>query len=445
MMDIPGLSLRASMAFLRQRVGVNDASAIKALSNRLACAPFALELAAAYINQRNISIDDYRRLLIPALDDAGLADEAAANLSLNALSSEDPEAYDLLKQAAWFSPDDIPLDIIQIPAVDASVFMGKVSALQKYSLIEIAGEVFKIGRLIQAVIQKRLTLPEQRHSVAAAIESLNKMFPSKTEDYRYWPACSRLLPHVVEVIHHAERLKVHLESAPRLLNQAALYELRRGQLSEAERMLQLAIEIGLRVYGPSHHKLAKYVSNLSGILKEQGNLDVALDLAQRALQIDEAVLGEDHVQVAVHSGNLGQILQSKGDLDRAFHFARRALETSNRTQGEENPQAAVRNYNVGQILRLRGDFHGAREFCSRALQLAEKHFGSDHPKVADFAESLARIYWSIGDLISAEHYAKRAVRINEQFYGEEHWKFIACARHLDHIVVAMAKRTNSES
>jgi len=67
-----------------------------------------------------------------------------------------------------------------------------------------------------------------------------------------WPACARLLPHVLVVIDHAQALDVEAETAARLLNEAAAYLRSRAQYQQARQLQEQALAGFRWVLGDDH-------------------------------------------------------------------------------------------------------------------------------------------------------------------------------------------------
>jgi tetratricopeptide (TPR) repeat protein len=435
LVEVPGFSRRDAAVYLGQSTGSSDLDGAIALGDALAHNAQALAFAAAMIKRWKISIAVYRQLLPAACTNSPDAIVAAGQVCLDAVSSEEPESWALLQCAIWMSLQNIPKALLHSNPEDALAIPQHLALLESYSLLETSVQAIRIHRSTREIVQARLNTEEQRYWAGVAADRINQKFPSKTDDFRYWPVCSRLMPHVVETLAHAEQLEPVPAAVPRLLNQSGLFELRRAQYSRAEQLLRRALRLGERMYGQGHHKIATYAGNLSTVLKEQGNLDQALALALRALHIDEQVFGEAHVSVAVRCGTLGQILQAQGDLHGALSYYQRALEVGDRVQGQRHQQSAIRSYNLAQAFMLLRDFHGAARFCLRALQTARETFGEDHAKVADFAGTLAQIHRALGDLDLALQYARQAVSINKDFYSPEHWKVAASERRLEQLTL----------
>ena len=66
-------------------------------------------------------------------------------------------------------------------------------------------------------------------------------FPDESWEVATWPACQRLLPHVLAATEHAERLEVAGEEAGWLLDRASSYLRERGQYRQARPLAERAL------------------------------------------------------------------------------------------------------------------------------------------------------------------------------------------------------------
>jgi hypothetical protein len=96
------LPAESARQYLLLRTGQQDEAAAAGVAAAAEELPLALALAADYVEATGSSLGDY-----PAAEaNAGVA------LALKAVADETPAAADLLRLAAFLSPDDIPLDLL---------------------------------------------------------------------------------------------------------------------------------------------------------------------------------------------------------------------------------------------------------------------------------------------------------------------------------------------
>jgi tetratricopeptide (TPR) repeat protein len=435
-LKLPVLPRAEAVEFLEKRSGRDEPAAAGELCGALGDLPLALEQAGAYIEATASSIADYCALYRSRPREL-LNDAVAATwqISFERLQSEAPAALDLLYLTAFLAPDDIDPKLVSPAIPDAMQFNSAKAALLRYSLIDVAGGIIAVHRLVQAATRDRLANGGQEAKWAeAAVNLVNNAFPFKLAAVESWNPSARLLPHALAAAGHGERLGVALEPASRLLNQAGLYLENRGQLGEAGRALKRALAVAEKVYGPDHPEVAIRAINIGLILQDQGDLPGALKYTQRALAIDEKVYGPDHPNMARNANNIGQILQAQGDLPGALQHTRRALAIDERVYGADHPNVATLANNIGGILKAQGDMAGALQYVRRALAIDEKVYGSEHPEVATDANNIGQILQDQGDLAGALQYTRRALAIDEKVYGPDHPKVAIRASNIGRIL-----------
>jgi tetratricopeptide (TPR) repeat protein len=349
-LSVERLEPEEAVAFLIKRTG-HSADAAE-LSQDLDFLPLALDQAAAYIGECEISIADYRQRL---KTHAGELLEPVAQtfeISLQRLKNENPGALDLLNLIAFLAPDDIPRDLF---GADAFELDKRIKGLRRYSLIQVRDGMISIHRLLQRIERGKLTEAEQDRYAGQAVELVDGAFPD-SDDHKNWPRCAKLLPHALATTGFAEDRRAGLDTAATLMNSAGHYQWVLGRLPEALVLFERSLRLMGAIYGYDSPVVAVCENNLGIVLNDQGDLDGALRSARRALAIDEKVYGPDDSTVARDFNNIGGILRSHGDLDDALRYTQRALEIEEKIHGPDHPKVATFANNTGQILRQQGNF-----------------------------------------------------------------------------------------
>lgn len=429
-----------SVDFIIKRTEQDNREDADELADALGDLPLALEQAAAYMEERAVSMADYLKLFQERRAEVLERGKPTAypktiattwDISLQAIKEDLPEAVDLLKLFAFLSPDDIPISLLkegagELPEPLRSILQDSiklndaVAALRRYSLINVADNSFSIHRLVQAVTFDSLEEDEKKRWAEAAVKLVNKAFPFNTNDVRTWPACSSLLPHALASTKLAEELEVAPGETARLLNQAGLYLNVKANLLEAKILFERALAHVEKFYGPNSNEAAIRVSNLGFVLKDLGDLTGAKICFERALTIQEDLFGPDHETVAIDVNNLGTVLEDLGDPQEAKKLYERALAIDEKVYGRDDPRVAITVNNLGGVLRSLGDLQEAKKHYDRALSIGEKVYDPEHPQVAIYANNLGGVLEDLEDLQGAKKHYDRALAIGEKVYGLDH-------------------------
>jgi tetratricopeptide (TPR) repeat protein len=432
-----------SIAFLRKRTGSEDHAALDALAELLGDLPLALEEAAAYLEETGEGLGEYLGLVRerarelfgldqPPGDEQGDQRRVATvwSLSLDRVHREAPAAEALLSLCAFLAPDIprglpreqpqvLPEELAQAVS-DSLAYNRMLAVVGRYSLATVSPTALGLHRLVQAVVQARLGNAGERRWAEIGVRLLRESFPDESWEVANWPSCERLLPHVLAVTEHAERLGLAGEQAGWLLDRASNYLHERGQYRQARPIAERALRVTEAALGPVDPEVAWRCDGLGGVLGTLGDLEGARAQFERAVAISEAALGHDHPDVAIWCNNLGSVLQALGDLEGARARLERAVAIGEAARGPDHPTVAVWRGNLGAVLQALGDLEGAMVQLERALAVSEAARGPDHPTVATGRGSLGLLLWEFGDVEGARVQFEQAVVIGEAVLGPEH-------------------------
>ena len=475
---------------------LSDLEAATGLAQALGKLPLALEQAKGYMEKTHSSPSDYRTLFEKrrrlvrrgkSLTGTDAILTITWEISHQRFKKSSPAGADLMKLCAFLSPENIPLEDIRrranhLPKTlaaameDQKEFQDAIETLRHYSLVKVLGNSFlSIHRSVQAVVRSGMTEFERKKWAKVAVSVMADAFPPESEDWRTWSVCSTLLPHAKEAARHAIELQVAPEAAGRLLNHLGIYWIGRadfdeattaleqalaidkaiygnddpkvardltnigfllkneGELGQAQKRFERALEIYKLTYGPDHPAVATSLNNLGMVLKDQGHkkkrakLEQARKLFERALEIDKAFYGEDDPEVAIDITNLGFVLKDQGHLENdsskletARQYFERALEINKAAYSGYLRRLSSSSNNFGIILKDQGNLERAGRFFKRALAIDELAYGTKHPEVAMDISNLGFLLKDQGQLERARVYFERALKINEEAYGVEH-------------------------
>jgi tetratricopeptide (TPR) repeat protein len=479
------LDRHESIGFLTKRTSFNDHKALDELAELLGDLPLALEEAAAYLEETGDGLAEYLGLVRsrarelfgldqPPADERSDQQRVATtwSLSLDRVRQEAAAAEALLSLCAFLAsgiprglpreqPQVMPKELAQAVSDDLA-YNQMLAVVGRYSLATVSPTAVGLHRLVQAVIQARLGEGGERRWAEIAVSLLRASFPHNSWEVSTWPACERLLPHVLAAAGHAERLGVGGEPAGWLLDRASMYLLRRGQyrlarpiaeralavtetalgladpkvawrhdalgrvflrlgdLAGARVQFERAVAIGEAALGPKHRQIATHRGNLADVLRELGDLPGARAEFELALAIGEAILGPDDSEVAAYRSSLGLVLRDLGDLASAREQFEQALRVGEAVLGPDHPEVAVFCNNIGLVLRELGDLAGARVQFERAVAIGEAVLGPDHPEVAVLRSNLGGLLHDLGDLAGARVQLERALAISKAALGPDH-------------------------
>ena len=321
------LSRPESVAFLQRRIGADDPAGWDAVADLLGDLPLALEEAAAYLEETQDSVRHYLQLMRDRSRELFALDLSAADehddrrrvgtvwsLSLDRVRQDEPAAEALLNLCAFLAPDmprDFPTEAPEVLPADLGAAVADplaynriLAAAGRYSLATVTPATASLHRLVQAVIQARLDQEGERAWTETAVNLVQARFPNDSWEISTWPECERLLPQVLAVTGHAERLGVAGDPAGWLLDRASTYLRERGQYRQVKPLSERAVAMAESVFGSDDPEAAWRRDEVGRVLQERGDLAGARTEYERAVQISEAALGPDHPTIRTLHGAL---------------------------------------------------------------------------------------------------------------------------------------------
>jgi hypothetical protein len=93
-----------------------------------------------------------------------------------------------------------------------------------------------------------------------------------------------------------------------------------GRYNSAAAMLKKAVEVRERILGAEDSDTLSSVSNLAGVLQDQGKYEEAEQMNRQALDGHEKALGKDHPDTLTSISNLAGVLQDQGRISDGSIF-----------------------------------------------------------------------------------------------------------------------------
>jgi Tfp pilus assembly protein PilF len=420
-LDLEVFSRAESVAFLSKRSGRAEPDAAGELAGELGDLPLALAQAAAYIDERAVTISGYlalyrdpvlaRRLRDDGLDAGEYPSSVARTwlLTFGQLPGDRPAAVELLRLCAFLDPDDIDLDVLAAGAMEAGGILAAAlgdrleraetaGALARASLVTatVQGRL-RMHRLVQAVTRDQLDGDQIAAWSGRALSLVTAVFPRRPDDHRSWPVCASVAPHVEAVAAHTERYPDLADKRGRLLVQLGIYLAASAQSRAALSVLERALAIKEAAYGPNHPEVAIALINLGIVQRDLGELPAARTTLERALAIKETAYGPNHPEVAIALTNLGTVQRRLEELPAARTSLERALAIFEAAYGPNHPEFAVALTSLGTVQRRLGELPAARTSLERALAIIEAAYGPNHPEVAIIRTNLRLVQQQLED------------------------------------------------
>ena len=462
--DVGVLSSDVAVDFLlrRGKKKLDDAqerAAAAKLAEELGFLPLALDHAASYCaGGRRVSFADYLGLYLGKLghEPGGTSESkrhssvrATFTLALERAINGDatlgvkacPEAGIVMGVAALLAPVPIPFSLFSHPRLAAADLDAAFRALADVSLIAVDADAsaFTLHRVVQAIMRERLAEGGDIEQIAGlGVALLLQEFPSET-DYRSWPLCAQLAPHIVSLLDQDS-----INSADRAHAGLVGYNLAKYyndvlQPAEAEKWASYALETWskTRSQGDTWTVNALYV--LAMARGKQFAFTEAAEAFVKILEIDENRFGPNHTETGKTLAALADIYVSQGRYAEAEPLLKRSLSIYEKTVGGEHPDTSATLHELARLYQAQGRYTEAEPLLKRSLSIYEKTVGGEHPDTSATLHDLARLYQAQGRYPEAEPLLKRSLSIDEKTVGGEHPNTGITLRSLTELAIDAAR------
>jgi tetratricopeptide (TPR) repeat protein len=443
----------AAVDMLMQIINPGDApdqTALERLAAELGHLPLALEQAAAYIQNSAIApaayLDRLRRYPARMFATSAPPDAAGESgrqrtiariwqLSLQAISGEEPLAGEILRTLAWFGPDPIPRDLAYQLHQDPLAVDDALALLNAYSMITLTAQSVTIHRLVQAVA--RIPDPTDPHRTPDAISQgrdraerllLASLPEGPLFNVPSWPRWRELIPHVLALTDHIGPGQDTPVTAA-ILTAASGFLQGDGHFDQAITTARYAVDANEQLQGPDAPDTLTARSFLASAYRATGDLAAATPLHQQNLADSERVLGADHPETLVARANLAYLYALLDQPARALELHQRNLTDYERALGPDHPHTLNARANLASCYRDLGDLARAIALHQQSVTDYARVFGADHSETITARSNLAYAYQLADDFGQAIPLHQQVLTDRERLYGPDHF-YTKLARQL---------------
>jgi hypothetical protein len=407
----------------------------KLLLQELSHLPLSIVQAAAYINTRDMTLQEYRlqlgwqkeqalehssELSKDKLQGQGTKDPVATTLfvSLDQIRRNNPLAADYLFLAACIDRKDIPLDLLE--ASSPREREDAVKTLTRYALVtrRPAKSALDLHRLVHGALRERLEKQECLGQwTQHAITQLLQLFPG--HDHGSRSKWRRLLPHtkyalsnVLDERKGGNRLTLVWKCAMTLFSD--------GRYNEAEELFLQVMETRKRVLGEEHPGTLNSMANLASTFWNQGRWKEAEELEVQIMETSLRVLGDEHPSTLTGMNNLASTYRDQGRWKEAEELEVQVMETRKRMLGEEHPSTLISMANLASTYRIQGQWKEAEELEVQVMETSSRVLGNEHPSTLIYVANLASTYRIQGQWREAEELDVQVMETRKRVLGDEH-------------------------
>ncbi|WP_246100990.1 FxSxx-COOH system tetratricopeptide repeat protein [Streptomyces cyaneus] len=447
--DVSVFERDESVAHLKRRLTECSTEEADEVASALGDLPLAVEHAAAVLKESGLQTHEYVKLLErqPAADTAGLSpDDRLLDVSktwsvaIGQLNKNFPPAVQLLKLAAWFSPEPISMDLLQSTQIAQSL-TGQDSrgdqefrprafdstemiarAFQELSRLSLAtvdrkSRSLRVHRLVQMSVRLNMTETEQEATRDVVFRTLVAARPEQDdpEDHNTWDRYRIIWPHLGT----PWALTAPDYGIRKLIVDRVRQLRRRGELKQAYDLSTRVHQGWVERSGPDERWVLHMGFQIANILRAQGRYQEALDMGMDVLHRQEAVLDSPHdLHILMTSGGVAADLRGLGRYSEALERDRLNHERFLELFGEDHPRSLMAANNYAVCLRVLGQYTDALRLDRTTMDTRSKILGAEHAWTRESTISYARDLLDCGDYAGSELQLRRTYSqclANEQF------------------------------
>ena len=424
------------------------------LADALGDLPLALAQAVAYLRDSGVAVEAYLVLLEERASvilaqgrSVGYPVSLAASLhlALEQVSGEDPAALVLLRLAAQWAPEPIPLTLLttypaRLPSplkeavADPVVFAGVIGLVRRRALAGVGPDSLQLHRLVRAILRDNPTrsTPTTEDLSTLARRLLREAVPADPWfNPASWPAWRQLLPHVLAVTDPTRPTDPDdaLEVAW-LLNCAAIYLQARGEPRPAHALCQRAHQLRRDALSEDHPDTLSSATNLAGVLRALGEYQQARTLNEDTLTRLRRVLSEDHPDTLASANSVARDLYEVGEYQQARTLDEDTLTRSRRVLGKDHPHTLGSANNLARDLYELGEYQQARTLDEDTLTRLRRVLSEDHPLTLTSAGNLALDLYAVGEYQQARTLDEDTLTHRRRILGKDHLDTLTSATNL---------------
>jgi serine/threonine protein kinase len=193
-----------------------------------------------------------------------------------------------------------------------------------------------------------------------------------------------------------------------------------GLYSQAQPLLERALDTRRRLLGPEHPDTLRSMDQMARNLERQGHYVEAEKLVRETLDARRRVLGPEHPDTIASLHGLGVVTLDEGRFAEAEKLNREVLAILRRVRGPEDPDVVKSITNLALTLSDEGNNAEAEKLYRETLDIQRRALGPTHPDTLLTMTSLARTLSSEGKYSDADKILRETLDTKRRVLGPDH-------------------------
>ncbi|MGW2086082.1 FxSxx-COOH system tetratricopeptide repeat protein [Streptomyces sp. NPDC001880] len=455
LVEVPVYTRDESVAFIRRRASRLTPNDADQLAEALEDLPLLLDQTAGWLNDSDMSVEEYIELLEGGIDqdvvkvsaDFPLAFQTAWSILLNKLKETVPESVDLLRLCSFFAPGSVPVRLLremppgELPEQlsglmnDPLLWNKAIGQLRQYSVVRLeshetvgeessSGESLYMHRMVHQIVGKDMPERDRREFIDVVRRALAAADPGRPTDTRLWPAYAEITPH----LKWADVLRSTEPAVQTLVLNCLRYMYLSGEYRAGIKLGERAMTAWRELLGDDHPRIWDLSYNYANVLRAVGDYAGTEAIERAAVDRLRAERGAQDLEHLRAAGGLAADLRGLGRYDEAFQISSWILAAYRELLGDLDSRTLNAQNNLAVSLRLLGRYEESLELNRSTLDARRQLLRSRHTwtlfSEINYATDL-RLLGRYGDALSLQNQSVRVHRLvmgpdNPQTLRAEH-------------------------
>lgn len=441
LVEVPVYGRQESVAFIRRRAPRLTPAEADQLADALEDLPLLLDQTAGWLNDSDMSVEEYIELLEGGIDqdvvkvsaDFPLAFQTAWSILLNKLKDTVPESVDLLRLCSFFAPGSIPVRLLremptgelpeQVSGLmnDPLLWNKAIGQLRQYSVVRLeshesvvdaasSGESIYMHRMVHKIVGHDMPARDRQEFIDVVRRALVAADPGRPTDTRLWPAYAEITPH----LKWADVLRSTDPAVQSLVLNCLRYMYLSGEYRAGIKLGERAMNAWREILGENRPRVWDLSYNYANLLRAVGDY-AGTEAIERAavdhLRTERGAQDLEHLRAA---GGLAADLRGLGRYDEALEMSTWILVAYRELLGDQDSRTLNAQNNLAVTLRLLGRYEESLELNRRTLESRRQLLRQRHPwtlfSEINYATDL-RLLGRYGEALSLQNQSARVHRL----------------------------------
>lgn len=461
-----------SVAFIRRRAPRLTHTEADQLAAALEDLPLLLDQTAGWLNDSDMSVDEYIELLEGGIDqdvvkvsaDFPLAFQTAWSILLNKLRETVPESVDLLRLCTFFAPGSVPVRLLRemppgtMPESlsglmnDPLLWNRAIAQLRQYSVVRLeshesladeastSGESLYLHRMVHQIVRKDMPERNAAEFVEVVRRALAGADPGRPTDTRLWPRYAEITPH----LKYADALASEDPAVHTLVLNCLRYMYLSGEYRAGIKLGERAMSAWRALLGGTHPRIWDLSYHYANLLRAVGDYAGTEAIERAAVEHLRDERGPDDLEHLRAAGGLAADLRGLGRYEEALELSQWILEAYRELLGEQDSRTLNAQNNMAISLRLLGRYGESLELNRRTLEARRQLLRPRHNWTLYSEINYATDLRLLGRYHEAESLQAQSVRVHRLVLGRDNPQTLRAEHNLALCHYRMGERAKAE-